>query len=212
MPRVSIIIPSFNCAEFLPRAVASVYAQTYSDYEVIVVDDGSTDGTRELVGQWEGKIRYFYQSNRGVSAARNLAVSKASGQFLAYLDADDVYYPNRLEAQVAFLDAHPDCGLVHSDVSIVDESDRVIIRSFNRETPRLPPKGNCLIDLLQRGHIQMASVMERRICFDRAGGFEERLSNSEDYLHFIQIALHGYAIGYIDEPLAMYRRRANSAT
>ena len=212
MPPVSVIIPTFNCAEFLTRAVEFVFAQTYTDYEVIVADDGSTDKTCELVTQWEGKVRYLYQSNHGVSTARNLAVSEASGEFLAYLDADDMYYPNKLEAQVAFLDAHPECGLVHSDVTILDESDRVITRSFNRETGRSVPTGHCLMDLLHHCHIQIPSVIERRVCYDRVGGFEERLSFAEDYLHWIQIVLHGYAIGYIDEPLAMYRRRTNSAS
>ena len=212
MPRVSVIIPTFNCAAFLTKAVESVFAQTYTDYEVIVTDDGSTDGTRGLIAQWEGKVRYFYQPNRGVSSARNLAACRASGEFLAYLDADDVCYPNRLEVQVAFLDAHPECGLVHSDVSILDENGRVIIRSFNRETERFPPKGYCLMDLLRRGHVSMPSVMERRICFELTGGFKECLSHSEDYLHYIQVVLHGYAIGYVDKPLAMCRRRSNSAT
>ena len=210
MPRVSVIIPTFNCAAFLTRAVESVFTQTYTDYEVIIADDGSTDETRELVTQWDGKVRYLYQMNQGLASARNLAVSKASGAFLAYLDADDMYYPNRLKAQVAFLDAHSECGLVHSDVTILDESDRVISSSFNRETGRSVPKGNCLTYLLEHCHIQVPSVLERRACYDRIGGFERRAHPAEDYLHWIQLALHGYAIGYIDKPLAMYRRRANS--
>ena len=212
MPRVSVIIPTFNCAPFLTRALESVFAQSYTDYEVIVADDGSTDETRELVMQWEGKVRYLHQSNHGVSAARNLAVSKASGEFLAYLDADDMYYPHRLEMQVAFLDAHAEYGLVHSDVTIVDENDHVISSSFNRETGRSVPTGDCILDLLQNCHIQTPSVTERRVCFNRTGGFEKRLSFAEDYLHWTQVALHGFSIGYIDEPLAMYRRRPNSAS
>lgn len=212
MPRVSIIIPTFNCAGFISRALESAFAQTYTDYEVIVADDGSTDETRDLVARWYGKIRYLYQANRGVSAARNLAVSKASGEFLAYLDADDMWYPHKLEQQVAFLDAHPEYGLVHSDLTIVDDNDRVIVQDFNRETGRSVPRGQCVTDLLCNGHIQIASVVERRICYDRAGGFDERLGFHEDYLQWIQVALHGYAVGYIDEPLAMYRRRTDSAS
>ena len=212
MPRVSVIIPTFNCAAFLKRTVESVLTQTYTDYEVIIADDGSTDETRELVTQWEGKVRYLYQMNQGVASARNLAVSKASGAFLAYLDADDMYYPNRLKAQVAFLDAHSECGLVHSDVDVLDESDRIITHSFNRTTGRSVPRGNCLMYLLEHCHIQVPSVLERRACYDRIGGFEQRAHPAEDYLHWIQLALHGYAIGYIDEPLAMYRRRATSAS
>jgi len=212
MPRVSVIIPTFNCAAFLTRTVESVLAQTYTDYEVIIADDGSTDETRELVTQWEGKVRYLYQLNQGVASARNLAVSEAGGEFLAYLDADDMYHPNRLEAQVAFLDAHSECGLVHSDFDILDENDRITTHSFNRATGRSVPKGNCLMYLLEYCHIQVPSVLERRVCYDRIGGFEQLAHPAEDYLHWIQVALHGYAIGYIDEPLALYRRRPTSAS
>lgn len=210
MPRVSIIIPTFNCAGFISRALESAFAQTYTDYEVIVVDDGSTDGTRDLVAPWSGRISYMYQANRGVSAARNLAVSKAKGEFLAYLDADDMWYPLKLEKQVAFLDAHPECGLVHSDVTAVDESDSTIVRNFNRQTGRSVPTGPCVMDLLRDCHIQTVSVVERRSCYDSTGGFDERLHTVEDYLQWILVAMDGHSIGYIDQPLAMYRRRSGS--
>lgn len=210
MPRVSVIIPTFNCARFIGRALESAFAQTYTDYEVIVADDGSTDETRDLVARWNGKVCYVYQANSGVSSARNLAVSKGSCEFLAYLDADDMWYPHKLEQQVVFLDAHPECGLVHSDVSIVDESDSIIVQNLNRETGRSVPTGPCVMDLLRDCHIQTLSVVERRSCYTRTGGFDERLQTVEDYLQWILVALDGHSIGYIDEPLAMYRRRSGS--
>ena len=210
MPRVSVIIPTFNGAEFLGRALRSAFAQTYTDYEVVIADDGSTDDTRELLRPWEPKIVYAYQPHRGVSSARNLAISKATGEYLAYLDSDDMWYPDKLERNVAFLDQHPEYGLVHSDVTIVDGNGGVIFNSFNRDTKRQVPQGSCVMDLFERCHIQVPSVLERRTCYDLTDGFDGRVSPVEDYLHWIQIALDGQAIGYIDEPLAFYRRRTGS--
>jgi len=207
MPRVSVIIPTFNCARYLGRAIDTALGQTYKDYEILVIDDGSTDETSELIGQYDGKIRYFYQSNKGVSCARNLALSEANGEFFAYLDADDMWYPQKLEAQVAFLDRHRDCGLVHSEVSVIDEMDHVLHLQFNHESGRKVPQGHCVRDLLRQNHIKAPTVLERRDCIERAGTFDERLNGTEDYLHWIVVAMEGSAFGYIAEPLAMYRWR-----
>src|SRR3989304_775382 len=154
MPRVSVIIPTFNCARFLGRAIDSALFQTYTDYEIIVVDDGSTDATGDVVERYASKIRYTYQSNKGVSSARNTALSNASGELIAYLDADDMWYPHKLESQVAFLDFHKDCGLVHSDVTMVNEVDEVIRLRQNQESQRKVPQGYCMMDILRRCNIQ----------------------------------------------------------
>lgn len=210
MPRVSIIIPTYNCDQFLGRAIASALSQSYTDYEVLVVDDGSTDDTSNVVAQYGQKVRYFHQSNRGVSAARNLALSYATGEFVAYLDADDMWYPEKLALQVAFLDVHQECGFVHAEVSVIDEDDKIIHVYFNQETKRSVPHGVCLNDLLRRCHIQTLTVLERRQCLDRAGMFDERLPIAQDYHHWIKVALHGFAIGYLSMPLAKYRWRRGS--
>ena len=210
MPRVSIIIPTYNCDQFLGRAIDSALSQSYTDYEVLVVDDGSTDDTPNVVAPYGQRIRYFHQGNRGVSAARNLALSHATGEFVAYLDADDMWYPEKLATQVAFLDIHQDCGLVHTEVSVIDEDDKIIHVHFNQETKRSVPHGVCLNDLLRRCHIQTLTVLERRQCLDRAGLFDERLPIAQDYHHWIKVALHGSAIGYLSMPLAKYRWRSGS--
>jgi glycosyltransferase involved in cell wall biosynthesis len=208
--RVSVIIPSFNCARYVGRAIESVLTQTYRDYEIIVVDDGSTDGTAETVSRYRDKVRYFYQANSGVSSARNLALKVSSGAFVAYLDADDLWNPEKLDRQMQFFDAHPECGLLHSDVSVIDEEDRIVHARFNAETARRVPQGHCTHDLLQRCHIQTLTVVERRECVEKIGGFDEQLPVAQDYMHWIMIALSGWAFGYIDEPLAKYRWRAGS--
>jgi glycosyltransferase involved in cell wall biosynthesis len=205
MPRVSVIIPTFNCRRFLGQAIESVFAQSYTDYEIIVADDGSTDDTREIEARYEGKITYLYQSNRGPSSARNLALSKASGEFIAYLDADDMWYPQKLETQVAFLKTHRDCGFVHSDFATIDETDRVIRRRFNHEPSREVPQGACMMDLLRRCHIQIPTVVERHECLRKIGQFDERIKGVEDYNRWILLAMEGFRLGYIDEALAMYR-------
>ena len=210
MPRVSVMIPTFNCARFLGLAIDSVLAQTYHDYEIVVVDDGSTDNTRECIAKYGVKVRYFHQTNQGLSAARNLALDYATGEFIAYVDADDLWFPGKLEAQVTFLDSHPECGLVHTEVSVIDEQGKVLHARFNQETGRSVPQGKCLNDLLQNCHIQVPSVMERRNWLDKAGRFDLRLVAAQDYLHWIMLALAGAEVGYIDQALALYRWRQSS--
>jgi hypothetical protein len=115
-----------------------------------------------------------------------------------------------LEKEVAFLDAHSECGMVHSEVTIIDDEDRVIHSRFNQESGRPVPQGHCVMDLLSRCHIQVPTVLERRLCVDAAGLFNDSLVVAQDYYHWIRIALEGWALGYIDEPLAKYRWRAGS--
>ncbi|MBT1070840.1 glycosyltransferase family 2 protein [Pelotalea chapellei] len=210
MPRVSVITPTFNCASFIERALQSVVDQTYSDLEIIVVDDGSTDETAALLERWKGKVTYLSQSNAGPSAARNLGISRSNGEFIAYLDADDMWCPGKLEQQVAFLDLHPECGLVHSDLYIIDEQDNPIQPNWYQLRQNAAVSGHCLKALLKGCAIQVPTVLERRSCHDRSGGFDTRFHQSEDYLHWIRAALNGYAVGYIPEPLAMYRWRSGS--
>ena len=210
MPRVSVVIPTYNCAKFLGRTIDSALRQTYRDFEIIVVDDGSTDGTQALIAAYEESIRYVYQTNQGASAARNAALSRASGEFIAYLDADDLWLPDKLSRQVEFLDAHSNCGFVHTDVSVIDEQDTVLHACFNRDTKRTIPQGQCVRDLLLRSHIQTLTVVERRTAFDDAGKFDPRLPVAQDYLHWIGVGLQGYGVGYLPEPLGQYRWRAGS--
>jgi hypothetical protein len=210
MPRVSVIIPTYNCARYLGRAIDSALTQTYKDYEIVVLDDGSTDDTKDVAMQYGGKITYLYQQNRGLAAARNQAISKASGELLAYLDADDMWYPEKLERQVAFLDVHPECGIVHSEMSIINEQDEILHVRFYEETKRPVPQGHCVQQLLRRCHIQPLTVVERRNSYDRVGGFDERLVVCEDYFHWIMTAADGQAVGYVAEPLGKYRWRAGS--
>jgi glycosyltransferase involved in cell wall biosynthesis len=183
----------------------SALDQTYDDSEIIVIDDGSTDDTRERVRRYGEEVRYYYQSNKGVSAARNTGLSVATGELIAYLDADDIWYPHKLSSQVSFLDDNQHCGFVHSEVDIIDENDEIIHRKMNQTTGRSVPRGYCTLQLLKRNHIHDSTVLVRRKYVDRVGHFDERLKAVEDYLQWILISMEGAAVGYMDEPVAMYR-------
>jgi glycosyltransferase involved in cell wall biosynthesis len=174
------------------------------------MSDGSTDGTQALVAAYGESVRYVYQTNQGASTARNAALSRASGELIAYLDADDLWRPDKLSRQVEFLDAHSTCGFVHTEVSVIDEQDTVLHTCFNQDTKRPIPQGQCVRDLLLRSHIQTLTVVERRTAFDDAGKFDPRLPVAQDYLHWIGVGLQGYGVGYLPEPLGQYRWRAGS--
>lgn len=210
MPRVSVIVPTFNCARFIGAALESVLAQSYRDYEVIVVDDGSTDDTGAVLDAWKGRISYLLQTNQGPAAARNRAVALSNGEFIAYLDADDLWLPGKLAQQVAFLDEHPECGLVHGEVGVIDESGQLLYERYRNARGRVVLRGHCATELLKHSVIHMPTVIERRRSYDESGGFDEGLRYAEDYLHWLRLAINGHAFGYIDEPLALYRWRAGS--
>jgi glycosyltransferase involved in cell wall biosynthesis len=188
----------------------SALEQTYTNYEIILADDGSTDDTRDVVMSYSPKVRYMYQPNRGLSAARNLALSAATGDLIAYLDADDMWYPQKLEKQVRFLDENPHCGLVHTDVDVIDDDGQVVRRRFNHTPPREVPQGHCLLELLRLSHMQVLTVLVRHELVRKAGFFDERLRGVQDYFQWILVAMEGQTFGYIDEPLALYRWRAGS--
>lgn len=210
MPRVSVVIPTFNCERFIGRTIESALRQTYRDFEIIVVDDGSTDATQAVLAQYGKAFHYIKQANQGASAARNAALAIATGEYIAYLDADDLWVVDKLARQVEYLDARPACGFVHTEVAVIDEQDTVLHACFNQETGRAVPQGRCLGDILQRSHIQTLTVLERRSAFERAGKFDLRLPVAQDYLHWIQVVLQGYEVGYLPNPLGQYRWRAGS--
>jgi GT2 family glycosyltransferase len=210
VPRVSAIIPSYNAATFLPLTLDSALGQTVTDLEVIVADDGSTDGTAEVVARYGDRVRYLRQANAGVSAARNLALGVATGEFIAYVDSDDLWYPKKVERLLAAFDEWPDAGIIHSDVSVIDEQGTVLRRRFNHEPPRPVPQGDCLPQLLEYSHVQLCSVMERRTVTEALGGFDRRFHGTEDYYRWLVAAMRGVRFGYVDEPLASYRWRSGS--
>lgn len=179
-PIVSVIIPSFNNGHFLGRAIQSVLKQTHSEYELIVVDDGSVDDTAGVVSRYaaDARVRYLHQENRGPSAARNSGIRAALGEVIAFLDADDWWLPIKLERQLEIMRRHPDIGVVYSDYRLSGASDSTHEKSHTRK-----PAGKQLYEeLLYRNIIagSASSVMIRTSCFRTVGYFDERMPGSED--------------------------------
>jgi glycosyltransferase involved in cell wall biosynthesis len=212
-PRVSVIVPAYNAAVYLPHAIDSVLAQTFVDWEIVVVDDGSTDHTQSVVESYRpalaAKLQYIHQSNHGLPAARNTGIKAARGEFIALLDADDVWLPQRLERGVQVLDSDPEIGLVHARVARIDTKGMVIGQL------KVDPKymsGRIAHDIyIRRAHIVCPTVMFRRRCLDKGGWFDESMRATEDRDLWFRIALH-FKIEYIDEILAYYRLSPSSMT
>jgi glycosyltransferase involved in cell wall biosynthesis len=199
MPRVSVIVPTCNRAQFLQEAVESVLDQTFRDFELIVVDDGSTDCTPYLVKRWEDQIRCIRQEKLGVSRARNTGIRAARGRYLSFLDSDDLWSKAKLETQVAFLDANP-----HYPVCYTDE---VWIRKGRQVNPRKIHEkysGWIFDRCLPLCIISPSSAMVRKEVINAVGGFDENLPVCEDYDLWLRIASR-FPIYFIDRKLIVKR-------
>jgi glycosyltransferase involved in cell wall biosynthesis len=205
-----VVIPAYNAEEYVAAALESVIAQTYRNYEVILVDDGSQDRTPEIARAYLDRIRYIRQDNKGEAAARNAGVVEAAGELIAFLDADDLWLPEKLELQVAHLDTHPEHGLVFSDLIRFNEHG-VLDLGVTRSVHGTLPDGNMLPWLFRDSLIGSITVLVRRECFARVGLFDETLPIGCDYDMWLRIA-GLYHIGYIDQSLAMYRQHGSNAT
>ena len=200
-PKVSVIIPTYQHADFVGEAINSVLAQAYTDYEIILVDDGSTDGTKQIAAAYGNQIRYIYQDNRGLSAARNTGIQASKGQYVSFLDADDVWLPNKLKLEVEFLDTHPSVKLVYSNYSYFG-SRRGPKRTGFEGIPL--SSGYGLKELFLNNPILPSAVLVRKSCFEKVGLFDESLVQCEDLDMWLRIAA-SFEIDYIDIPLAKYR-------
>ena len=180
MLKTSVIIPTYNRSKYLSDALDSVLRQTFQDLEIIVVDDGSIDNSRDIVSRYAerhpGKIRYFYQDNKGPSAARNVGIKEAKGDFIAFLDSDDLWLPDKLKEQLDVFSRNNKLGLVYTGCCIVD-SNGLISGEYNVSHI---PKRKVLSDIYIRNSTsQTSSMMIRKTCFDEIGLFDEGLVVAE---------------------------------
>jgi glycosyltransferase involved in cell wall biosynthesis len=213
VPRVSVIIPAYNAAAYLPHSIESVMRQTFADWEIVLVDDGSTDQTAAVWEDYQPKLqdqlKYVHQPNRGIAAARNTAMRSARGEFIALLDADDVWLPQRLERGVEILDGDPETGLVHARVARIDGNGAVIGQL------KVEPKylsGRIAHNIYtRRAHIICPTVIFRRNCLQTTGPFDETLRTTEDRDLWFRIARQS-KVSYINEVLAYYRLSPLSIT
>lgn len=211
MPRVTAIIPVYNGAKFVSQAIESVLTQTFSDWEIVLVDDGSTDETRATVQPYIARagemFRYVYQENQGLAAARNTAIRHARSDLLALLDADDVWEPDRLAHSVAALDGSPAAGLAHGKVIRMNADGGFI------DIPPADPRylnGKIAKHIyMRRAHIQCPTVTFRKACIDAVGGFDRDLRATEDRDLWFRIA-ERFDVVFVDRVLARYRMSPNS--
>lgn len=207
-PRVSVVIPVFNGAKTIGETVESVLAQTFTDFELLVIDDGSTDRTSAVVGGFDDRrIRVRAFPNAGLSASRNRGIAASRGELIAFLDADDVWMPRKLEAQVAALDDQRDAALVYTWVDFISETG-----AFLGPGLRVEARGMAFDELLQRNVIESGSnAMVRRSAFEEAGLFDANLNGAEDWDMWLRIAAR-HPIACVPTALMKYRVVCDSMT
>jgi teichuronic acid biosynthesis glycosyltransferase TuaG len=205
-PLISVIIPAFNAAAFIAETLQSVQAQTFTDFEVIIVDDGSTDETAAIARRFCGVDSRFFliqQANLGVSAARNAGILQARGEWLAFLDADDVWLPEKLGRQMALFRADPGANFLFTNHFFWDgQRDLSVCYRENRPLP----EGDTARRLVDCNVYGVCSIVVQRALFDRAGIFDSALDSCEDWDMWLRLSEHGIRARGIREPLVRYRR------
>jgi len=218
-PLVSVIIPAYNAEAFISKTLDSVLSQTYKNIEVLVVDDGSKDRTPEIVksfAQRDVRITLLQQPNKGVAAARNLAIEKSNGEYIAPVDADDIWYPQKLEKQVqCMLQSDPSVGLVYTWSVVIDENNLISMKLVNYLDPIAYTEGDVFTALVYVNFLRNASVpLIRRACFEKVGGYncklkEQNSQGCEDWDIYLRIA-EFFKFKVVPEYLVGYRETISS--
>lgn len=218
MPNVSVIIPTYNCSQYISEAIESVLNQSFQAFELIIVNDGSTDRTDEVIKKYldsfPDKIKYIKQENKGHAAARNTGIKASGGEFIAFLDADDLWLPNKLAAQILVFDKNPDVGLVHTNCYGFGGPGGTYLGRYWMTPEQIQKHSGYIFfeHYFRTIRITTSTVMIRKKCLDEVGLFDENLSRlgSEDRELFLRILWKYHAV-YIDKPLGKYRDRSDSS-
>ncbi len=202
LPKVTVVIPNYNYANYIKKTIDSVLAQTYKNIEVLVIDDGSKDNSLKILEDYDDKITVLKQKNQGVSRARNNGAANSNGEYIAFLDADDIWLPEKVETQMKKFFNDGNIGLVHCSMNYIDKNDKYCGKNYNGK------EGNVADELLlfEEGVVVGAgstAIVPRRI-FDELGGFDERLSTAADWDFCYRLATR-YKFGFVSEPLVLYR-------
>jgi glycosyltransferase involved in cell wall biosynthesis len=208
MPKVSVNISCYNSEPYIYETIKSVLDQTFGDFEIIVIDDGSTDNTEKILKSFhDERIKYLYQDNRGLAAARNRALSLSSGEYIAFLDHDDIWLPSKLEKQVLLLETRKDVSLVYSNFFRIFPNGRKVLVLKKRQ-----PEGMIFEPLLYNYPIGLlTAVVRKQVLEELVDIFDENLKILEDYDVFMRV-LYRHKAAYIKEPLATHRIHGNRAT
>ncbi|MEA5567048.1 glycosyltransferase family 2 protein [Anabaena sp. UHCC 0399] len=206
MPRVSVVIPAYNAMVYLPKTVDSVLKQTFTDFEVLIINDGSSDHILEwATGLQDPRVKVISQENQGLPGARNTGIIHAQGEYIAFLDADDLWAPTKLEKQVHCLDNKLTVGLVYTWTVLIDGQDNPTGRIFASH-----PEGNVWQQLMETNEMcNGSSSMVRRCCFDTVGLFDRSLKSAEDLDMWLRLSAR-YPFAVVKEPLTFYRQHSNS--
>jgi glycosyltransferase involved in cell wall biosynthesis len=204
-PKVSVILPCYNGARWISQAIESILAQTYKDFELIIIDDGSTDNSREIISSYlyDERVRYIYQEHKGFSAALNRGIRESRGEFIGFLGQDDLYMPNKLQIQVKYFNVHKDVNLVHSNYCFIDSSGRIIGVS-NIKIPKFSSRRKLIEYIFINNFIGFETVLVKRRCFDEVGLFDERMAGFSDHDMWLRIAGE-FNIAYINSVLVKKR-------
>ncbi|HPL98337.1 MAG TPA: glycosyltransferase [Bacillota bacterium] len=206
---VSVIIPVYNNEKYLKQAICSVLNQTCKDLEIIVVDDGSTDNSSKIAREFK-QVKYLRQDNSGPSSARNKGMAVSKGDYIAFLDSDDLYEAHKIETQVRVFEQHMDADIVYNDCIVADKNLKQI--NTIRSEGIYENEKDFLCMLLFRQIIPIPpSIMLRRRCFEEGCLYDEGYKNAEDYEYIIRLAQR-YKFKYIPEPLYIYRRHEGNLT
>lgn len=216
MVKISVLIPSYNNAHFLPELIESIFNQTYQDFEIVICDDCSTDDSVNVIKKYsDPRIRFFRnKKNLGIVANMNRCVSLAAGQYVYMIGSDDVMYPTNLERKLKFLEAHPDVGLVCSDIDVIDKTGSrlgKIWSSMPKEDAVFEQKDFFKRLMLEGNFICHPSVLMRKRCHEMQGLYDARFPSCQDYELWARLSLH-YKLGYLAEPLIGYRWHSNNLT
>ncbi|MDQ3063471.1 MAG: glycosyltransferase [Acidobacteriota bacterium] len=208
MPKVTVIIPAYNAEKFIEQTINSVLAQTFQDFEIIVIDDGSKDKTAEIINSYGFLVRCIQTTNGGVSRARNLGIDNALGEYIAFLDSDDLWEPTKLEKQVALLDENPNIGLCFTALERVDRNLKLIGKTEAQNYPDFC-EALLLYSCVVTG--SCSSVMLRTEIAKQTGGFDTNFTNHEDWEYWLQLSLIT-EFAPISEYLVKYRTVEGSAS
>jgi GT2 family glycosyltransferase len=205
-PLVSVIIPAYNAGRTIDSALRSLFAQTFSDFEAIVIDDGSTDDTAERAAAWGAAVRVHSQPNGGPARARNTGIRLARGRLLAFLDADDLWLPTKLERQVRYFERYPETGLLHTGAHVCSRPTSLLFEIPDPPAAEMPPPTSafCSIFHCDRTVMTLTAMAPRQVVVD-AGLFDERREvHVEDWDLWLRIAAR-HPVGYLPAPLAIHR-------
>ena len=204
MPTVTIIIPAYNSGHYLDEAVQSVIAQTFTDWECIVVDDGSTENLSRIE-KMDSRVRLIHQENRGISMARNRGIAESTGEFIAFLDHDDLFFPTKLEKQIEVASADSGIGLIYTDFEVIQTN------GSRMSGPKSVSPPIDFLSMLSRGAPLPTCTMVSRVALKTVGIFDPFLYPSEDQDLFLRIARY-FRVIHIPSPQALYRiHSANSS-